>query len=81
MQLAFEGVDVVKGEESETFGGEEDLILGEGASDKVIGCGAGDGVCERVGGEPTRSNGEFLFCFSDCGAEYLFGLFCQSAHM
>jgi hypothetical protein len=60
VQLAFEGVDVVKGEESEAFGGEEDLILGEGASDKVIGCGAGDGVCERVGGEPTRSWGKLV---------------------
>jgi hypothetical protein len=53
VQLAFEGVDVVKGEEGEAFRGEEDLILGEGASNKVVGCGAGDGVCERVGGEPT----------------------------
>ena len=27
VQLAFEGVDVVEGEEGETFGGEQDFVL------------------------------------------------------
>lgn len=41
MELAFEGVDVVEREEGETFRGEEDLILGEGAVDEVVCGGAG----------------------------------------
>lgn len=31
--MAFEGVDVVEGEQGEAFGGEEDVVLGEGAPD------------------------------------------------
>jgi hypothetical protein len=33
VQVALEGVDVVEGEKRESFGGEEDFVLGQGAAD------------------------------------------------
>ena len=44
MQVAFECVDVVECKEGEAFGGEEDAVLGEGASDQIVCCRACDGV-------------------------------------
>jgi hypothetical protein len=61
--VALEGVDVVEGEEGEAFGGEEDFVLGEGAADQVVCGGAGDGVCEGLGGEPSCSFGGLVFVF------------------
>jgi len=46
VQVALEGVDVVEGEKRESFGGEEDFILSEGAADQIICGGTGDGVCK-----------------------------------
>ncbi len=61
MQVALEGVDVVEGEKSESFGGEEDFVLGEGAADQVICGGTGDGVRKGLGGEPSCSFGGLAY--------------------
>lgn len=37
MQAAFEGIDVIEGEESEAFRGEDDFILYDGAPDQIVG--------------------------------------------
>lgn len=54
MHKALESVDVVKFEESETSGGEEDAVLSKRATDKIVGLRTGDWCGEWVGGEPTR---------------------------
>lgn len=63
MQVALEGVDVVEGEKRESFGGEEDFVLGEGAADQVICGGTGDGGCKGLSGEPSCSFGGLVFAY------------------
>lgn len=55
MELALEGVDVVEGEEGESFGGEKDEVLCQRAVDQVVGEFGGGFGGKGFSWEPTRS--------------------------